>query len=163
MDYTSSSVYPAMVIAPGALLITGLVTKDKNLQRSAIKTVIGLGVNTLVTTSLKYGVNRERPYAAYPFDIIKRTSTGPYSFPSGHTSYAFSLATSMTLATKKWYVAAPCYVYAGAVGYSRMRLGVHYPSDVLAGALIGIGSSWLVWKLDKWINKPKALKVNVVD
>lgn len=155
MDYTSSSVYPALVVVPGTMLVTGLASKNKDLQRSALKTVIGLGINTLITTGLKYGVNRPRPYESYPDLVIKRTSTGPYSFPSGHTSFAFSLATSATLATKKWYVAAPCYVYAGTVGYSRMRLGVHYPSDVLAGALIGIGSSLLVWKIDKWMNRPK--------
>lgn len=159
MDITSSSVYPALVVAPGTMLITGLATKNKELQRNAIKTCIGLGINTLLTTGLKYGVNRSRPYETYPNEIIKRTSTGPYSFPSGHTSYAFSLATSVTLSTKKWYAAVPCYAYAGAVGYSRMRLGVHYPSDVLAGMLIGIGSSWLVWKADKWINRPKPAAV----
>lgn len=155
MDHTSSSVYPALAIVPGTMLITGLATKNKDLQRSAVKTCIGLGLNTLVTTGLKYGVNRPRPYETYPDLVIRRTSTGPYSFPSGHTAYAFSLATSATLATKKWYVAVPCYVYAGTVGYSRMRLGAHYPSDVLAGALIGIGSSLLVWKLDRWMNRPK--------
>lgn len=159
MDITSSSVYPALVVAPGTMLITGLATKNKELQRNAIKTCIGLGINTLITTGLKYGVNRSRPYETYPNEIIKRTSTGPYSFPSGHTSYAFSLATSVTLSTKKWYAAVPCYAYASAVGYSRMRLGVHYPSDVLAGMLIGIGSSWLVWKADKWINRPKPAAV----
>lgn len=155
MEYTSSSVYPALAIVPGTMLITGFATKNKDLQRSALKTCIGLGLNTLVTTGLKYGISRPRPYETYPELVIKRTSTGPYSFPSGHTSYAFSLATSATLATKKWYVAVPCYVYAGTVGYSRMRLGAHYPSDVLAGALIGIGSSWLVWKLDAWMNRQK--------
>ncbi len=155
MDYVSSSVYPALVVAPGAMLITGLATKNKDLQRSAAKTVISLGVNVIFTTGLKYAVNRPRPYETYPDLVIKRTSTGPYSFPSGHTSYAFSLATSATLATKKWYVAVPCYAYAGTVAYSRMRLGVHYPGDVLAGALIGIGSSLLTWKIDKWMNRPK--------
>lgn len=161
MDVTSSSVYPALVVAPGTMLITGLATKNKELQRSAIKTCIGLGINTLITTGLKYGVNRSRPYETYPNEVIQRTSTGPYSFPSGHTSYAFSLATSVTLSTKKWYAAVPCYAYASAVGYSRMRLGVHYPSDVLAGMLIGIGSSWLVWKADKWMNRRKPAAVPV--
>ena len=155
MDYTSSSMYPALAIVPGTMLITGLATKNKDLQRSAVKTCVSLGINTILTTGLKYAVNRPRPYETYPDLVIKRTSTGPYSFPSGHTSYAFSLATSATLATKKWYVALPCYVYAGAVGYSRMRLGVHYPSDVLAGALLGVGSSWLAWKADTWLNRRK--------
>ncbi len=159
MEYTSASVYPAMVIAPGTLLITGLVTKDKGMVHNGIKTVIALGTTIIITTGLKYAAVRQRPYDAYPYDIIKRASESSYSFPSGHTSAAFSLATSVTLSTKKWYAAVPCYAYAGLVGYSRMRLGVHYPSDVLAGALIGVGSSLLVWKIDKWINRRKTKTV----
>lgn len=162
MDYTSSSVYPALLLTPGSMLVTGIATKNKALQRSAIKTCISLGLNTLVTNGLKYAVARPRPYETYPNLVIKRTSTGPQSFPSGHTSAAFSLATSATLTTRKWYVAAPFYTYASLVAYSRMRLGAHYPSDVLAGALIGAGSSWLVWKADKWINRPKPA-VSVVE
>ncbi|MEI8136921.1 MAG: phosphatase PAP2 family protein, partial [Bacteroidota bacterium] len=47
----------------------------------------------------------------------------------------------------------PAYAYAGFVGYSRIRLGMHYGSDVLGGMIIGIGSGLLTWKLDKELNK----------
>jgi undecaprenyl-diphosphatase len=77
------------------------------------------------------------------------------SFPSGHTSVAFSTATSLYLAYPKWYVAVPAFTYAASVGYSRMYLGVHYPSDVLAGAVIGAGSAWLMYKANKWLFKKK--------
>ena len=83
---------------------------------------------------------------------LKETNGRSPSFPSGHTSGAFSFATSLTIACPKWYIAGPAYIWAGAVGYSRMDLGVHYPSDVLAGAIIGVGSAYLCYKGQQWLN-----------
>lgn len=153
MEITSASVYPALVIAPGSLLLTGYINEDKVMIRNGIKTCAAIGLNAILTTGLKYGINRKRPYVQYPNDIIQRTESGKYSFPSGHTSNAFAMATALSLSTKKWYVAVPAYVYACGVGYSRMRLGVHFPSDVLGGMVLGIGSSLLVWQVDKWLQK----------
>lgn len=153
MRITSKSVYPLLIAAPGSLLLTGYVTKDKIMMRNGVKTGVAIGLNVLLTSGLKYAINRPRPFAQYPNDIIKRTNAGPYSFPSGHTSSAFAMATALSLSTKKWYVAVPSYAYACAVGYSRMRLGVHFPTDVLGGMVLGIGSSLLVFQIDKWIQK----------
>jgi len=123
--------------------------KDKALCIGA--TVITASV---IATILKNTVKRERPFNSYP-DIQKETSGGGYSFPSGHTSDAFSLATSVTLAYPKWYVIVPAYAWASAVGYSRMDLGVHYPSDVLMGAVTGAGSAYLCYKAQQWLHKRK--------
>ena len=151
MRLTSHSVYPALGIAPASLIITGYVNKDKEMMRNGIKTGLAIGFNALLTSGVKYTFKRKRPSIQYPDDIVKRTDSGIYSFPSGHTSNAFAMATALTLSTKKWYVAVPSYLYACGVGYSRMRLGVHFPSDVLGGMIIGIGSSLLVFQIDKWI------------
>jgi membrane-associated phospholipid phosphatase len=78
---------------------------------------------------------------------------GSPSFPSGHTSDAFATATSLSIAFPKWYVIAPSFLWACSVGYSRMDLGVHYPSDVMAGAIIGAGSAYLCYKANRWIQK----------
>lgn len=153
MHYTSLSVYPALVIAPGSIFLNGYLKNDKVMMRNGVKTAAGIGLNILLTTGLKYSINRKRPFVQYPNDIIKRDNVGPYSFPSGHTSSAFAMATAVTLSTKKWYIAVPSYIYACSVGYSRMRLGVHFPSDVLGGMVVGIGSSLLVWQIDKWLQK----------
>jgi len=153
MRITSKSVYPLLITAPGSLLLTGYVNKDKMMMRNGVKTGLAIGLNVLLTSGLKYAINRPRPFAQYPNDIIKRTNAGPYSFPSGHTSSAFAMATALSLSTKKWYVAVPSYAYACAVGYSRMRLGVHFPTDVLGGMVLGISSSLLVFQIDKWIQK----------
>lgn len=147
----TNSVSPVSIAAPILVFGTGLIEKDKTIQKKGL--VMGASILTasIISTSLKHAINRTRPFVTYP-DIQKVTSGGSPSFPSGHTSDAFSTATSLSLAFLKWYVIAPSYVYASAVGYSRMHLGVHYPSDVLAGAIVGAGSAFLCYKAQKWIN-----------
>lgn len=127
-------------------------------MRNGLKSAASLGIAISISTALKYAVSRPRPYNTYPGDIIKRDNAGPYSFPSGHTTAAFGVATSLSLTYKKWYVATPAYLYAGLVAYSRMRLGMHYPTDVLTGALLSTGSGFLTWKLDEIIRKRDAKK-----
>jgi membrane-associated phospholipid phosphatase len=112
----------------------------------------GIIVSSIVTTGMKKIIHRDRPFITYP-DIIKRVEVEGYSFPSGHTSSAFCTATSLSLLFPKWYVIVPSYLYAATVGYSRMYLGVHYPTDVFAGALVGAGCAWLSFKAEKWISK----------
>jgi membrane-associated phospholipid phosphatase len=66
---------------------------------------------------------------------------------------AFAAATTISLQYPKWYVIAPAFIYASGVGYSRMYLGVHYPTDVLAGAVLGAGSSFVTHYAFKFIKK----------
>jgi membrane-associated phospholipid phosphatase len=148
----SSSVTPISVATPLALYACSRYKKDSSLQSKAI--IIGESIlfSAIVSTSLKHIVNRPRPFTKYPF-IEKLSSAGSPSFPSGHTSDAFATATSLSLAFPKWYVVTPAYLWAGAVGYSRMHLGVHYPSDVLAGAIVGAGAAYLSQVLNKKIFK----------
>lgn len=152
MSITSDGVFPFMVISPAAVWLTGYVNKDETMKRNGVKTVIAIGGNILITEALKRSIKRPRPFTSYQGDIVLRKKTTGFSFPSGHTSCAFATATALTLSTKKWYVAVPAFTYAGFVGYSRMRLGAHFGSDVLVGILVGVGSSLLTWQCDKWIN-----------
>lgn len=136
---------------PAGMAAAGLIKHDDKLFRNACVTVAATLVNAGVTTALKYSVNRDRPFISYP-DITKKSAAGSPSFPSGHTSSAFATATSVSLAYPKWYIIAPAYTWAGTVAYSRMDLGVHYPSDVFAGALIGSGCAWLTYAVNKKLN-----------
>ncbi len=154
----SFSAYPVGVVSPLGILAHGYIKKDKVLIRNGYKSCITLGVAMTISTALKYSIKRERPFVKYPFDITQRDDVGTASFPSGHTTAAFASATALSLTYKKWYVTVPAYAYAGLMGYSRMRLGVHYPSDVLGGMVLGIGTGLLTWQIDKWIKRKNIKK-----
>jgi membrane-associated phospholipid phosphatase len=154
----TNSASPVAYGVPLVLLSIALIKKDSSLKRNTIYIGTSVVVSTGISTILKYAVNRDRPFVTYPF-LQNVTEGGSASFPSGHTTDAFSLATSISIAYPKWYVIVPAYLWAGAVGYSRMDLGVHYPSDVLAGAIIGSATSYLFYKTNKWLNKSKKQKI----
>lgn len=140
---------------PAAMGIYALFQKNKPLLKEAV--YIGTTVIEAVglTYGLKYAFDRERPFVKYPDKIhpIDAPSPDSPSFPSGHTASAFALATSLSIAYPKWYVIAPSAVWACSVGFARMNQGVHYPSDVLAGAAIGIGCAFANIYINRWLNK----------
>ncbi len=158
--FITNSVSPMSIGAPIAVLGIGIIQKDSSLKSKGIFMVEAFCVNAFTTTAMKLAFKRDRPFVTYPF-LDKQAEAGSYSFPSGHTSSAFALATSLSLAYPKWYVVAPSYVYACAAGYSRMHLGVHYPSDVLAGAIVGAGSAVLSHYLQRKLSACPKQKVKL--
>lgn len=147
----STSTVPLSFAVPAGAIAYALIKKDENSRKNALLITTSLGSAAAITLMTKYAVNRDRPYVKYP-EIENNKEEGSPSFPSAHTSFSFSMATSVSLAYPKWYIIAPSYLWAGAVGYSRMHLGVHYPSDVFIGAIIGAGSTYLSWRLNDWMD-----------
>lgn len=140
------------ISVPLTIGVVGLVKNDKEILYNACTVGLSAALNGFVTTAMKYGVNRERPFNKYSF-IVKKSSAGSASFPSGHSSSAFATATSLSLIYPKWYVIAPSYIWASSVAYSRMHLGVHYPSDVLCGIIIGAGCAYISYLGNNWLRK----------
>jgi membrane-associated phospholipid phosphatase len=155
MKGLSSSSYPIGVLTPATLLAVGFIKKDNQLQYKGWQSVGALAINVALTAALKYTVNRDRPAEKYPNEVFPHTHETDPSFPSTHTSVAFATATTLTLEFKKWYVAVPAYLWAAGVGYSRLYLGEHYPTDVIGGAVVGGGSAFLSEWLTKKILKSK--------
>lgn len=149
---SNTTTYVSLTTIAG-VATTGLIKNDKQLLRDALYLGVNLGTNALFTYSLKNSFKRPRPGITYPAQVTMYEDVSSLSFPSGHTSEAFSTATALSLKYPEWYIIAPAYLWAGSVGYSRMNLGVHYPSDVLAGALLGTGTAFLTFKVNKWLNR----------
>ncbi len=157
MKGVTHSVFPTAMAVPVTELVVGYWRHDTALMMNAVETAAGLAITTVLTTSMKYSLAKDRPCVRYPYIQAYKVERSP-CFPSAHTSAAFSLATSVSLQAKRWYVVAPVYLWAATCGYSRMHLGVHYPSDVLVGAVVGTGSAWLANKGSRWLQHRRARK-----
>jgi membrane-associated phospholipid phosphatase len=84
------------------------------------------------------------PAGKYPYFIKGVTHLGFASFPSGHSTSIFALATLLCIFTKDWRLKIVCLLGAVLVGYSRLYLGQHFLGDVLMGSSIGILTAVLV-------------------
>ena len=94
------------------------------------------GVADLVTYAIKRLVDVERPAVRYAQPKAPVAVPHDHSFPSGHAATSFACATILAFAFPR--LAAPLYLLAAVIGFSRVYVGVHYPFDVVVGALLGI-------------------------
>jgi hypothetical protein len=137
----------SFVGVPAGFLGVGAIEDDSRDFQTGLMLVVSEGLTAASTGILKMVVDRPRPFQELQNVQLKHEwSAGGRSFPSGHTSLAFSIATLVSLQYRSAYVTAPIFAWALLTGYGRIYLGVHYPSDVLAGALLGTGVSVLVWQ-----------------
>ncbi len=136
----SKTAGPLAIGLPLLLLAVSYAKRSKPLRRKTIFLIISVASAAALTNILKYLINRPRPFDSYEF-IEKLGSAGSPSFPSGHTSDAFALAMALSLAFPRWPVVIISFFWAALMAYTRMSLGVHYPSDVVAGAAIGVISA----------------------
>lgn len=114
-------------------------------RRQGWTLLLCLGADALLcNVLLKPLVGRTRPYDLLGYDILIPPLDDP-SFPSGHTAASFAAATAIYAFDKRWGAAA--YVFAAVMGLSRVYLGVHFPTDVLAGAVLGTAAAKVVLAL----------------
>ncbi len=126
-----------------------------------------LGVLFVNNTLIKNIVARPRPYTVLENLSILIPEPDEFSFPSGHTASSF--ATAMVFYRqfpKKWGI--PALILAALIGFSRLYVGVHYPTDVLggivSGTLIAISAEYIVLKVLGFLekeNESKRKKYNI--
>tara|TARA_R110002051_G_scaffold115026_1_gene188011 strand:- start:4866 stop:5426 length:561 start_codon:yes stop_codon:yes gene_type:complete len=113
---------------PASALAGSLIAGD---YEGTLQFAKGFALNQAVTIGLKYAVNKNRPY-----------DNGIRGFPSGHTSTTFQSA-AFIQKRYGWGYGIPAYALAGYTGYSRINAQKHDGWDVLAGAVVGVGSAYL--------------------
>jgi len=125
--------------------------------RKTLVVLFTVAILILVTDQLanffKYGVQRLRP--CYDPDVstimrlVKNSCGGRFGYFSAHAANSFAVATFFTflLKSKFRFIGLLLFFWASIVAYSRVYIGVHFPLDVLTGAVIGSGMSWLFAKL----------------
>lgn len=137
----------AQVLLPSLLWLL-----DRDQGRALwLATAVAFALERPLYWVLKNSCQRRRPPEAIPSFSSVIQAADRFSFPSGHTAAAFLLATLTAL--HYGTVALPLYLWASAVGLSRVALGVHFPTDVLAGAALGSAIAWLTnaYLLAHWL------------
>lgn len=117
----------------------------------ALITVIALSIGYGVTEILKYEVARPRPFITLE-NVHLLVTMNEYSFPSGHSVASF---TGCMIIGKKYGYLPFFLLFACIIAFSRVYVGVHYPFDVLAGAVIGVLCSLLILHFEEDILKLK--------
>ncbi|MCR2043244.1 phosphatase PAP2 family protein [Anaerosalibacter massiliensis] len=118
------------------LLIILILFGNGKLRFVAVEAAISISISQIIVQILKRSLGRERPYKVLQNINTFGLNLKDYSFPSGHTTAGFSMATIFALNYS--YLIIPVIVLAFIIGISRMYLGVHYPTDVVGGIIVGI-------------------------
>ncbi len=101
-----------------------------------IAALLSLALTAFINNEIiKAVIQRPRPFVGFPLDLLIKTPGG-WSFPSGHTSTSFAAATAIFIKNKA--IGTPALLCAFLIGLSRLYFFVHFPSDVLIGAVEGI-------------------------
>ena len=131
-------------------IVTGvilLVSKRHRREGKAVLLALLIGF-ILTNLILKNIIARPRPYTVLEGLKILIQEPSDYSFPSGHTCSSFAAAlTMLRISDRRLGIAAS--ILAVLIAFSRLYIGVHYPTDVLAGAVIGAFSAWMAVKAVK--------------
>ena len=126
------------------LVILYFVTSNPFWKQWALTQFFWIAILAVVVMAVKFTVRRRRPEGEW--GAIYR-NTDPHSFPSGHAARAFLIAVIATGLGPGW-LAVVLWVWAPLVALARAAMGVHYLSDVVAGALVGM----VVGMLALWLN-----------
>jgi undecaprenyl-diphosphatase len=119
------------------IILSWILTRQRNVSG---RLALLYGIQSGVVYGLKYLIHRPRPL--FFLEMASKISKGPGeildpSFPSAHAVFAFMMATILAHWFPRYWIIF--FIIAGFIGWTRIYLGLHYPTDVLAGGILGYG------------------------
>lgn len=128
------------------LVAGAFITGNHKVKQRVLRMFFAIAIAWLLAWLGKHFIPIDRPFVA---GLGKQwlSHAATHSFPSAHASVAFALATVVLLMTRQAQWAVLAVFAASLIAWSRVYLGLHSPSDVMAGALAGAASGWLAWRL----------------
>lgn len=130
------------------VLLGAMAAFGKNTgRRIALAGLVALAIGFAASEVMKEITMRPRPFAVLPDVSLLVSAPHSYAFPSGHTTSAFAAASGTVLAARRLLGKVPIWGWgmltlAATIAYSRLYVGVHWPTDVAAGEFLGLASGW---------------------
>jgi undecaprenyl-diphosphatase len=134
----------ALFVATLAIVFLAARGKFSDWRRACVAAVLSAGLGLMVGKAISELVDRARPFVADPHGVhLFSGHAADPGFPSDHATAAFAIAVAILLRKRAWGIFA--LVAATVLSVGRVALGVHYPSDVLAGAALGSAAALALW------------------
>jgi undecaprenyl-diphosphatase len=133
---------PLFIVGVVALIAVGVVLRRRALWTAGALALVAAGAALVAGVIVSHVVNRPRPFVAHPQIHSFLHHAADPGFPSDHATAAFAIGAVLVI--RLGWVATPVLLAALLLSISRVMIGLHYPGDVLAGALLGIAAAALV-------------------
>lgn len=137
-----ASYFPYILI----VVFLALVFFSQHQKLEKLEILLTIGISSVVarfgvTEVIRFFYHRPRPFLT--LQAHQLLTDGAWSFPSGHATFFFAMATATYLYNKKWGILF--FIGATLITVSRVIAGIHYPSDIIGGAIIGIAVAYIVF------------------
>lgn len=142
------------IVAWGLICALLFLFGGENAKKVAILGLAALFISNVAVFILKYIIAEPRPFLTLNNVDMLVPESEFYSFPSGHSASSFAVATiiglkySFMARGKKYRLVFPLLAFAALIGFSRVYIGVHYPLDVVFGAVVGIITALIVLRFE---------------
>jgi undecaprenyl-diphosphatase len=169
MDMVMWQISTKLIWIPLYLVIVWYIVKERKWHAiyTILFIVLMIVISDQVSGIIKDSVSRFRPsHNPALSDLVHLVKDkhgnfykgGSYGFVSSHAANTFAVAIFVTLFFKVRWVSVSIFIWAVVVSYSRIYLGVHYPLDILGGAMIGLFSGIIIYYADAYVYKKYSLK-----
>lgn len=148
--FTHFGGFKFLVLILIAVLLYAKISRRETLKKIAIIALVTLLFSGAIAFVLKHIVHEPRPFMTLDNVHLLITEDDLNSFPSGHTTSTVAVVTALILNMKElakkyyWIIDIALIIFAILIPFSRMYVGVHYPGDILAGAIIGLFGALLI-------------------